>query len=218
MSDALRLVTERGFGAELTGSIVIVGGHDPVRARAARDCVQTVIADVTTDPGYERYREIAVAAGFRAVQSTPLADSSGRVFGIVTTHFRQPDSRPVRNLRIMDLYGDLAGEAVARCLKPTPGGAALGLAGSYEDNPRSGLGDELAPPETALAGFAGEIVQRLSAAGLSLAIAQAIIGDGPAGDQVAAAVDDLDRAIRDIRAAVSGPPARAPAPRLEPGL
>jgi hypothetical protein len=64
------------------------------------------------------------------------------------------------------------------------------------------LEGELAPAATGLEELVGGVVHRLFAAGLSLASAQAIVGDGAAGDRVAAAVDELDRAIRDIRAIV----------------
>jgi hypothetical protein len=58
------------------------------------------------------------------------------------------------------------------------------------------------PTETALVEFANEIVNRLSGVGLSLGGAQALVGRGAAGERVAAAIDELDRASRDIRATV----------------
>lgn len=52
------------------------------------------------------------AAGFRAVQSTPLADSRGRLVGMVSTHWRHPGRPAGRDMRALELFGDLAGEAV----------------------------------------------------------------------------------------------------------
>jgi hypothetical protein len=73
-------------------------------------------------------------------------------------------------------------------------------------------------PGTGLGDLAGEVVHRLFAAGLSLASAQAIIGAGAAGDRVAAAVDELDRSIRDIRAMVLYDADRSrPSDRADPG-
>lgn len=46
-------------------------------ALALKRCAQTVVADVRSDPGFAPHREIA-AAGFRAVQSTPLTHYAGR--------------------------------------------------------------------------------------------------------------------------------------------
>ena len=84
--------------------------------RAAKVCAQTVVADVRSDPGFGPHREIAAAAGFRAVQSTPLTDYAGRLVGVVSTHFRRPHRPSVRDLRLMGLYADFAGEAATRHL------------------------------------------------------------------------------------------------------
>jgi hypothetical protein len=68
---------------------------------------------VSIDPGFEPHREIAAAAGFRAVQSTPLADRMGRVIGVVSTHYPCPYSPPDRVLRIIQRYADLVGQVLA---------------------------------------------------------------------------------------------------------
>jgi hypothetical protein len=69
-------------------------------------------------------------------------------------------------------------------------------------DPGSGAHERPTQTETALVEFANEIVNRLSAVGLSLAGAQALVGQGLAGERVAAAIDELDRATRDIRTTV----------------
>jgi hypothetical protein len=106
----------------------------------------------------------------------------------------------------MELYGDLAGEAIARHLGPVPGVPASRLARNDGDDPQPWPPHQLTPQETALAEVVGEVVHRLFAAGLSLASAQSIIGDGAAGNRVASAIDELDHAIRDIRTAIFDPP------------
>lgn len=198
VSDALVLVTQSGFGPEFTDYFAVVGDGHSACGRAARAGAQTVVADVTTDPGFAPYREIAAAAGFRAVQSTPLADSRGWLVGVVSTHWRRPGRPRGRDMRVLELFGDLAGEAVARHLGPAPGSAAPGLAGNDGDDPWYWPDDEPDAPGTALEEVADEIVRRLFAAGLNLASAQEIIGTGAPSDRVAAAVDELDRTIRDI--------------------
>jgi len=50
--------------------------------------------------------------------------------------------------------------------------------------------------------FAADIVHRLFSIGLSLDSARSIVTKGPAGDRIAAATDEIDRTIRDIRTAV----------------
>ncbi|MBV9447165.1 MAG: GAF domain-containing protein [Streptosporangiaceae bacterium] len=204
VSGGLKIVTQSGFSSEFLGYFALVDDDHSACGRAARHCAQMVITDVTTDPGFAPHREIAAAAGFRAVQSTPLTDSAGRLIGMVSTHFREPGCPPGRDLRILELYGDLAGETVARQLgSPGSGsGAAPGHAGEERDDPRIRPPDLLVTPQTAAAEFAGHIVHRLFAAGLSLASAQAILGKGAAGERVAVAIDELDNAIREIRTEV----------------
>jgi len=52
--------------------------------------------------------------------------------------------------------------------------------------------------------FVADIVSRLFAATLSLDSARRMVGDGPGGDRIAVAVDQIDRAIRDIQTMTFG--------------
>lgn len=61
---------------------------------------------------------------------------------------------------------------------------------------------EPAVPQDSMPEFAGIVVNRLFSIGLSLESARSIVGNGPAGDRVAAATGEVDELIRDIRAAV----------------
>jgi hypothetical protein len=66
--------------------------------------------------------------------------------------------------------------------------------------------------------FTGEIVYRLFSIGLRLENARSIVGKGAANDRIAAAADELERMIRDIRTTIfklagdreQPPPARGP--------
>jgi GAF domain-containing protein len=116
----LRIVTQSGFSPEFLEYFAVVDDGHSACGRAAQACAQAVIADVAVDPGFAPHRGIAAASGFRAVQSTPLVDFAGRLIGMVPTHFRRPYRPPARDLRIMELYGDFAGEAVARHLGSRP--------------------------------------------------------------------------------------------------
>jgi GAF domain-containing protein len=191
-SGSLTIVTQAGFGSEFLDYFAVVDMDDnSACGRAARRSAQMVIADVDADPGFAPHRAIADASGFRAVQSTPLTDEAGDLVGVLSTHFRDPGGPEDHELRLMALYGKLAGEAIARHLGQSPVGAA----------PRSAAGeghDSLSQAVSAPAALAGEAVQRIFAAGLNLADARAIVGRGAADDLLAAAVHDLDHAIRDI--------------------
>ena len=113
----MRLVTQAGFGPEFLDYFAVVGGEDgSVCGRAARQCAQTVISDVRADPDFAPHREIAAASGFRGVQSTPLVDYAGHLVGMVSTHYQRPHRPSDRDLRLIELYADFAGEAVSRHL------------------------------------------------------------------------------------------------------
>ena len=118
---ALRIVTQAGFGPEFLEYFAVVGdGDGSACARAATQCAQTVVTDVRSDPDFAPHRDIAAASGFRGVQSTPRVGDAGHLIGIVSTHFRRPHRPSDRELRTMELYGDLAGEAVTRRLGISP--------------------------------------------------------------------------------------------------
>jgi hypothetical protein len=70
---------------------------------------------------------------------------------------------------------------------------------------------EPAAPEGAMSELAGYLVNRLFSVGLSLESARSIVGNGPAGDRIAAATDEVDRMIRDTRTAMFGPVEDRPA-------
>jgi hypothetical protein len=113
VTGALRIVTQSGFDSKFLGYFAVVDLAHSACGRAGREGAQTVIGDVNTDPDFAPHRDIAAASGFRAVQSTPLINYAGRPVGRVSTHFRRPYHPPGLDLRIMQLYADYAGEAVA---------------------------------------------------------------------------------------------------------
>jgi GAF domain-containing protein len=122
---SLLLVTQAGFGPEFVGYFAVVEDVGFICGRAARQGAQTAVADVHADPGLTPHREIAAATGFRAVQSTPLVDYAGHLIGMVSTHFQRPHRPSDRDLRIMELYADFAGEALtAHLSRPSGDGPA----------------------------------------------------------------------------------------------
>jgi hypothetical protein len=226
---SLKIITQSGFGPEFLDYFAVVDDGHSACGRAAQAGAQVVIADVTVDPGFAPHRDIAAASGFRAVQSTPLVDHAARLIGIVSTHFRRPHRTSGTDLQIMELYGDYAGEALARHLG-TPSGEGPGAPISQAvmpalrdlgisqppdvtvvSGPGSGQGGRErrlvhppAPFDETMSRFAGDVVNRLFSIGLSLDSTLSITGNGPAGNRIAAATDELDRLIRDIRTMVFG--------------
>jgi GAF domain-containing protein len=110
---SLRIAAQYGFGAEFIEYFAVVDDRGSACGRAVRERAQIVIADVSLDPGFEAHRGIAAASGFRAVQSTPLVDSSGQMVGVVSTHYPKPFRPSDRDLLILNRIGELVGEAVS---------------------------------------------------------------------------------------------------------
>jgi hypothetical protein len=119
---SLRLITQAGFGPEFLDFFAVVEDVHSTCGRAARQGAQTAAADVRAGPGFTPHREIAAAAGFRAVQSTPLVDYAGHLIGMVSTHVQRLHRPSDRDLQIMELYADFGGEALTRHLGQVSGG------------------------------------------------------------------------------------------------
>ncbi|ANP55964.1 hypothetical protein J2Z21_004142 [Streptomyces griseochromogenes] len=113
---SLILVTQSGFRREFLDHFAVVRDSLSVCGRAARQGAQSVSEDVRDDPAFAPHQKIFRAAGVRSVQSTPLVDHTGRLMGMISTHMSQPGRPSDQDLRIMDLYGQLAGEVIARHL------------------------------------------------------------------------------------------------------
>src|SRR5262249_56210960 len=95
----VRMGAQEGFGPEFMEYFAIVTDDKSACGRAAQQHAQVVIADVTTDPGFAPHRDIALASGFYAVQSTPLVNRAGHLVGMLSTHFPRPTTPPHRDLQ-----------------------------------------------------------------------------------------------------------------------
>lgn len=111
VTGSLVLVLQTGFSDEFVEYFAVVDDDGSACGRTASKHSQTVIGDVTTDPGFAPHREIAAASRFRAVQSTPLVDLSGQLVGVLSTHYPRPYIPPARDLGLMRRLGELIGQA-----------------------------------------------------------------------------------------------------------
>jgi PAS domain-containing protein len=82
--------------------------------RALRTGRRVIIEDVETDEEFAAFQHIALAAGFRAVQSTPLVARDGGVLGMLSTHFCNAHRPSEHDLRLMDLYARKAAYIIER--------------------------------------------------------------------------------------------------------
>jgi GAF domain-containing protein len=110
----LEIVVQRGFTQDFLDHFSVVAEDSSACGRALQRGERVIIDDVERDPGFAPHRQIAAAAGFRTVQSTPLVSRSGEPLGMLSTHFRHPHRPPARELRLTDLYARQATETIER--------------------------------------------------------------------------------------------------------
>jgi PAS domain S-box-containing protein len=73
---------------------------------------RVIVEDVDTDEDFAPFRHIALAAGFRAVQSTPIMGRNGEPLGMMSTHFCNAHRPSEQELRILDLYARKAADFI----------------------------------------------------------------------------------------------------------
>jgi GAF domain-containing protein len=109
----LRIVAHHGFSDEFLEYFAVVS-EGSVCTRAARSRAQMVVVDVDEDREFAPHRDIAAASGFRAVQSTPLTDTTGGLVGVLSTHYPHPFAPPGRDLEAVKWYGERIGELIGQ--------------------------------------------------------------------------------------------------------
>ncbi|HKD81085.1 MAG TPA: ATP-binding protein [Candidatus Angelobacter sp.] len=109
---AFEIVAQRGFKQDFLDYFRSINDTAASYGRVLVESTRVIIEDVECDPRFEPHRAIAAAAGFRAVQSTPLFTRSGKPLGMLSTHFRQPHRPSERQLRLTDLYARQAADMI----------------------------------------------------------------------------------------------------------
>jgi signal transduction histidine kinase len=113
-SHVLEIAAQRGFNAQFLQYFAAVAHSNTARGRTIQSQARIIIEDVQTDLQSAPYRHIALAAGFRSVQSTPLFSREGQMLGVISTHFKNPHRPSERELRLTDLYARQAAEMIVR--------------------------------------------------------------------------------------------------------
>ena len=113
-SHALKIVVQRGFEQDFLDYFDNVQEGTASCGTALERRERVIVEDVLTDPVFAQHLPIINAAGYRAVQSTPLIGRGGEILGMISTHFRQPHRPSERELRFVDLYARQAAEMIER--------------------------------------------------------------------------------------------------------
>lgn len=87
---------------------------DSATATALHRRERAVIEDVLEANVSERYRRLAVTAGYRAVQATPLISNKRQLLGVLVTHFREPRKLSISEARLLDVLGRYAANLLER--------------------------------------------------------------------------------------------------------
>lgn len=116
---ALRLLAFRGFQPQAAKTWEWVNHATPSScAEALRTGQRVIVSDIKTCAflagtyGPEAYLE----AGIHAVQSTPLLSRSGKLVGMISTHWRNPHQPTERELRLLDILARQAADLMERRL------------------------------------------------------------------------------------------------------
>lgn len=108
----LTLQASRGFDATLLHLVAVQAPGVGVCGTSYRDRRRVIVEDTEADLLFAPYREVAQAGGFRACHGTPLLTRSGTLVGVLTAHFPEPHRCSQRELRLMDLYAQIAADVI----------------------------------------------------------------------------------------------------------
>lgn len=114
-NNSLEILVQQGFQPDFLDHFQTVRVDEGwACSQAMKSGERIVIEDIELDAGFEPHRQIAAAAGFRAVVSTPLKAHHGGAVGMLSVHFRSPHQLSVRDGRLLDLYARHAADLIER--------------------------------------------------------------------------------------------------------
>ncbi|HEY2154539.1 MAG TPA: PAS domain-containing protein [Isosphaeraceae bacterium] len=116
VSDTLRIVASRGFRPEDLEAFAVIRRGKSTCGTALVRGERVVVGDVTSSPIFvgKSILDLILAAGIRALQSTPLITREGRLVGMLSTHYRAPRAPAERDLHILDLLARQAADWIER--------------------------------------------------------------------------------------------------------
>lgn len=111
----LHIAAQRGFDRDFLRSFWMIASDDmSACGRAAKEKRTVMIEDIYAEESYAPYRAMAAAAGYAAVQATPMISSGGRLMGVISTYFSEAHHLTRSQLRILNLYADIAADVLER--------------------------------------------------------------------------------------------------------
>lgn len=111
-SNELEVAASLGFAPEFLQCVSRFPSGGGACGASMESRERVVVEDTETDPSCGPYLEASRLAGFRAVHSTPLLNRSGELIAILSVHLRRPRKISIREMRLMDLYAQMAASAI----------------------------------------------------------------------------------------------------------
>jgi signal transduction histidine kinase/DNA-binding NarL/FixJ family response regulator len=112
-AQTLTIAAQQGFSQDFLDQLGVVRGDSPSPCSAAMNGLSRVIVeDVNQNESFRPLRDIAAAAGFRSIQSTPLLSRTGALLGVLSTHCSHPHRPSERDLYMLDLYAREAADVL----------------------------------------------------------------------------------------------------------
>lgn len=114
----LKIVAQQGFSHAFLEHFKEVSVSDnSAWGRSLQTGEIVLIEDITSDPLYTAHKKIALSAGYRSVQSTPLIASNGDIIGVLSTYFRTPRKFLVEELNSLREYGTHSADIIINFIK-----------------------------------------------------------------------------------------------------
>jgi PAS domain S-box-containing protein len=115
-SEVMRIAVQRGFDSGLLAFFDQVPAQEAACAQGIASNGRLMVEDVASDPFFEGQegRRLLLEAGILAMQSTPLLSRSGKLLGLLSTHFRQRHRPAERELRLLDVFARQAADLIDR--------------------------------------------------------------------------------------------------------
>jgi PAS domain S-box-containing protein len=113
---ALKIVAQRGFGAPFLDFFNMTREGQAACSAAIQKGERVIVEDVANSHIFAGAPalDVMLAAGARAVQSTPLVSRSGHVLGMFSTHYRAPSRASEHELRQLDVLARQAADFIER--------------------------------------------------------------------------------------------------------
>lgn len=113
---ALKIVAHIGFNDEFLRTFASVSPGHAACGQALEKAARVIVEDIFKDPSFINIGPIIKTFGYTSVQSTPLFDGNGNLFGMLSTHFTKKHYPNAEEFHVLDTYLKAAVPILARKL------------------------------------------------------------------------------------------------------